>query len=234
MHRNSTAGVRLAVVTGPAFVVLVLVGNSLTESVVDPNASTLDRLAAQAVSTTVHVGLAAELLAFSCLAVFVAALHTLLGRSGAASTAANLATVAGTVMIAVKLGSGAAYLAALSEHERLSEEAATALLASNGAAFMLCWLPWGLFVGACAVALHGTGLVGRVSLVTGVAAGGLAVAATLSGVTTPDDANPMPFLLGLVWVLVVGARFVVRPPSAQVDARARSSVAHPEAARVRA
>jgi hypothetical protein len=213
---------RLAAATGPAFVVLVLAGNSLTESVPaplagrSPDQAALDGLAAKAGNATVQLGAVVEVLAFCCFLVFAAYLADLLRRRGGLRLAGIVAVIAAVLMVAVKLGSAAPYLAGLAHHDDLSDDTALALVASNGAAFVLCWLPFALFVWTAAVALRGAGLLGPVGYWAGVLLGVLGVAAMLAGMADVNAANPVPFLLGLLWVLAVGVRLAVAEPRTTV------------------
>jgi len=197
-----------AATTGPLFVVLVLAGNTMTESVSeseDPLAS----FAAQSSSVAAQWGIALDLLAFAAFAVFAGYLFDVLRRRDAFNMAGAVSVIAATIVLSVKLGAKAAYIAGLTEHGSLSAEGALALEASNNAAFVLHWLPFSLFVGAAAVALHGAGLVGRFGLVAGLVLGLLGVAAAVLGIFDPAGAIPIPFLLSLVWTLVVGVKLAV-------------------------
>lgn len=205
---------RLLAATGPAFVVLVLAGNSLTESATPATSGShagdaLATLEAHAGSGTVHAGLALELLAFLCLAVFSAHLVDLLRRRGALGTTGVLAAVAACWLLGVKVASGSPYLAGLALHDQLTPEVALGLVGSNGASFVLAWLPYGLFVLAAAHALYSAGLVGRVTWVAGSVIGAAGVVLALLGAPDPVGANPLAFLAGLLWLLAVGSRLAV-------------------------
>lgn len=211
---SATLPRRLVALTGPAFVALVLAGNSLTESATPATSGSdaddaLATLGAHAGSGTVHAGLALELLAFLCLAVFSAYLVDLLRRRGALGITGVLAAVAACWLLGVKVASGSPYLAGLAFHDQLTPEAALGLVGSNGASFVLAWLPFGVFVLASAHALHSAGLVGRVTWVVGTAVGAAGVGLALLGAPDPTEANPLGFLAGLLWLLVVGARLAV-------------------------
>lgn len=200
--------------TGPAFVVLVLTGNSLTEADAPEAGGTpaqvaLAGIVAKAGNRTVEAGTVMELAGFVCLAVFAAYLHELLRRRGAASAAGSLAMLGVVLLLAVKLGSTAPYLAALNHHESLSAAAALALVETNGAAFVVGWMPWGIFVAAGAVALRRAGLLGRLGVAAGVVVGTLGVVAMVLGSFDTGSANPLPFLAGLVWTSAVGTRLAV-------------------------
>jgi hypothetical protein len=202
---------RAAALSGPSFVVLVLAGNSLTETVATESGAgagqeALATFAAKDGDPVVAVGTAMELLGFVLLAVFAAYLVDLLRRRVALRAAGVMALVSVGWMLAVKLGSAAAYVAGLARHEELTPEVALALVEINNAAFVLGWLPWALFVGAAALSLRQARALGRVGLGVGLVAATLGTAAAVVGVVAPDHANPLPFLLGLVWVLVVGVR----------------------------
>ena len=214
---------RLTAATGPAFVVLVLAGNSLTESATPEGSGSasdeaLAGLEAHATSGAVHAGLALELLAFVSLAVFTAHLVDLLRRRDVLGSSGVLAALAACWLLGVKVASGAPYLAGLAHHEQLTPEAALGLVGSNGASFVLAWLPFGLFVLATAHALHAAGLVGRFAWVAGSVIGTACVGLALWGAPAPDEANPLGFLAGLLWLLVVGSWLCVSPGRRRIPA----------------
>lgn len=194
---------RLAALTGAAFVVAVLTGNSLTESV--SGEGVLGDLGALAASTAARSGLVLELVAFVLLLCFVGSL----AGSARRSAAAGVMAVAGTTMVAVKLGSAAAVLAALHTRDELDEVTATALVEENGAAFVLFWIPFGLFVAAAARVLGEAGHVGRVLGHAGLVLGSLGTVAGVLGAVWPSYAVPIPFLLSLIWVIAVSVRLAV-------------------------
>jgi predicted metal-binding membrane protein len=204
-----------AAATGPAFVVLVLAGNSLTESLV--KGDTLADLAAQAGSTAARAGVMMELLAFVAFALFAGYLVDALRRRDAFTTAGAVAVVGIVMMLSVKLGSAAPYLVALSEHASITAEDAALLLQTNGAAFVLVWLPFSLFVGAAATALRAAALIGRPAHLVGLGLAGLGMVAALAGAPDPEAALPVPFLLSLLWTLAIGSKLALgewrRPPA---------------------
>ena len=214
---------RLTAATGPAFVVLVLAGNSLTESATPEGSGSsaedaLASLEAHAVSSAVHAGLALELLAFVSLAVFTAHLVDLLRRRHALGTSGVLAAVAACWLLGVKVASGAPYLAGLAHHDQLTPESAVGLVGSNGASFVLAWLPFGLFVLATAHALYAAGLVGRIAWVAGSVIGPACVGLALWGAPDSAEANPLGFLAGLLWLSAVGCRLCLSPGRRRVEA----------------
>jgi hypothetical protein len=212
-RRGFTAG-RVAPLSAPAFVVLVLAGNSLTETVAtapgDAAEAALATFAAKAEDPLVALGIVMELTGFVLLAVFTAWLVDALRRRAAFGVAGALAVIGAVLMLAVKLGSAAPYLTGVLRHASLSPESALLLSELNGAGFVIGWLPWALFVAAAAVALRRAGLLGRLGHVAGLGTGTLGVVAALAGVVVPQNANPLPFLAGLLWLAAVGVRVTLR------------------------
>jgi hypothetical protein len=207
---EESALVRAGAACGALFVALALAGNSMTGSVLDPEAEPGGRQAvldftALGSSTAARLGVGAELLGMLAFGMFAAAVCGLL-RGRLAGVAA---AVLGTLMVAVKLGSGAPYLAGIANVDLLTPDAALALMTTNDAAFVLGWLPMGAFVVVTAFGLRSAARVGRPTAVSGVALGALAVLAGLVGAGDVGTANPVPFLLCLLWTAVVSVRLAV-------------------------
>ena len=199
---------RLGAAAGAAFVACILVGNSMTESVVGSDASatgTAADLAAQATSGVVRAGLALELVGLLLLGVFAATTAVLGWRRSGAATLPVLVAGAGLLVAAVKLSSAAPYLAALAA-DGMADEVRHALVQTNDAAFVLTWLPFAVMVGSMAVLLLRAGLVGRVLAVVGLVLAGLGGVAALVGFSSPATALPVPFLLSLLWTVAVSVR----------------------------
>lgn len=195
-----------AATTGPFFVACALVGNSLTESVAGE--TELATLGLKAASLQVRTGLALELLGLVLLLVCVGWLGSIVLRAGGATLSATTMLVAGAAAISVKLSSGSDVLAGLLAHDELDEAAAVALVASNGVAFELFWVVYGVFVASAGTALAAAGLVGRAWRAVAVALGLLTTACGVAGAVEPALAVPIPFLLSLVWLLGVAARLL--------------------------
>lgn len=213
----TTIGWRPGALAGLGFVVAVLAGNSLTESAAGNGA--LADLTALSSSTAARLGLGLELLAFVLLLGFAAEV----AARSARGAAVHLSVLAAAVMVAVKLGSGAAVLGAVHDPGPLDQASADLLVDANGAAFVLSWLGFGGFVAAGAVALAAGGAVGRVLRGLGLGLGVLTVAAGIVGSVVPAAAVPIPFLLALLWTGVVSARL-------SVPARRRADSVAPPAA----
>jgi hypothetical protein len=81
----------------------------------------------------------------------------------------------------------------------------------NGAAFLVSWLPFALFVGCAALALQGIGHIGRPTTYIGLAAGVAGVGLGVWGLVDPVAASPLAFLVGMLWLMTVSIRLTVRP-----------------------
>lgn len=174
---------------GTAYVVASLVGNSLTESV--PN------LADKAGSPAFAAGVALEVTGFAAILVFAAWASTRLdGIWG------TLALASGITMLAVKLSSGAPFLATV--HDGLDPELAESLQAMNDWSFILHWLPFGLMVIAVARGAKQAGLLRTPGSIIGTVLGTITAVQTLIVVANPAALIPIPFLLCLIWLAVTG------------------------------
>lgn len=196
-----------AAATGPFFVASALAGNSLTESAAGD--TELATLGLKAASLQVRAGLALELLGLVLLLVCVAWLGSVVLQAGGATLPATTMLVAGAVAVSVKLSSGSDALAGLLAHDELDEAAAVALAASNGVAFELFWVVYGVFVASAGTALAAAGLVGRAWRATAVLLGLITTACGVAGAVEPALAVPIPFLLSLVWLGGVAVRLLV-------------------------
>lgn len=162
--------------SGVAFVVLMLVGNTLAEEGGNP-----------------VLGVSLELLGLAALACFVAYIATL----GAHRVwARNLALVAGITTLAVKLASAAPYLAV--ERGVLGQEVAAGLIAINDAAFVVSWFPHGLLVIGLAIAALQAARLPRAVSWLGVVIGVGCMAAVAIPTAEPFV---IPFLLSLLWII---------------------------------
>lgn len=205
---------RLPAACGAAFVVLTLAGNSLTESAIDPAdeltaEGAVADLAAYGGSRAAHLGIALEVIGLVALAVFgVASAVRLSGRT---PLVGRLVGVGAGLVVAVKLASGAPLLAGIAHHELVSDDLALGLVAMNDAAFVLCWVPVAVLVGALAAGLRSLEIVGRPTAVVGGLLAALCGAAALLGLADVGSAMPVPFLLSLLWIAVVSARLAIGP-----------------------
>ena len=208
---------RVGAATGAAFVAAIFIGNGLatagqSQSSHPSGQDVLSDAARAASSTTATIGFLLEIAGFVLFMIFVGYLWEVLRRdTGGRDTAAGTSLVAAITMLAIKLGSAAPIIALSVDRDHLTPELAQVLNDINGSAFIVSWLPFAVFVGSLAVALHVSGLVGRptayIGLVVGVAGVGFAVL----GFKEPLSANPLAFLAGMLWLVVVAVRLAVRP-----------------------
>ncbi len=208
---------RCGALTGAAYVVLVTVGNTMSTDVGPgphpdhpAGQQDIDYLHRLAGSTFGQVGVTFELLSFAALMLFVGYLCTRVRAGGWLATAA---LAGGVVSIAVKLGSAAPMFAAYVLRDEISPETARVLSNMNGAAFVVDWLPTGLFVACAAGAALATHTLGRILGWGGVVAGtGAVIVTAVTGVHVLD-ANALPFLVCLLWILVASVRLGVQRTS---------------------
>ena len=218
---------RVAAATGALYVILIIIGNTLAtsgdSSATHPTGVRVLRDAERhAQSGQATAGFVLEVLGFALLIAFLGYLAAMFARARFADdwspTLAATAVVSGITMVAIKLGSAAPVVALTMDRHDLDPTLARVLNDINGAAFVLTWLPTAIFVGTTAVALRQAGLVGRPIAWTGALLGLVGVPLAVVGLHDPASANPMAFLLGLLWVMVVSGRLATRR-GPQVDER---------------
>ena len=216
---STTVRDRLGAVAGAAFVVLILVGNQMAtagsgQSAHPTGDQVLRDAAHQVSSASVTAGVALEVLGFAAFLVFLGYLADVLRRTAGGrrgSIAAGTGIVSGAVMVAVKLGSAAPIMALWVDHGDISPQLALVLNDLGAVAFVISWLPSAIFVAAAAAALHRAGLVGRPTAYCGFVLGAAGLVLTIIGIHDPLSANPLAFLLGLLWLLAVSVRLAIRP-----------------------
>jgi hypothetical protein len=213
---------RCGAFTGVAYVLLILVGNQLsTDAFPGPSDAhpsgqqDLDYLHWLAGSSSAQIGLTMELAGFAAFMLFIGYLCS---RIRAAGWLATSALAGGVIAVAVKLASGAPILASYILRDDLTPDTARALSDIGGAAFVLDWLPTGLFVACAAAAALAAGVVGRVLGWGGVAVGTVAVVGTAATGVHILGANALPFMLCLLWILAVSVRLGIRRTEPAVEA----------------
>jgi hypothetical protein len=210
---------RIGAALGAAYIVLVFVGNSMSTSGTDQSSHpsgehVLRDVIRTHASTSATVGFVLEVLGFVAFIGFLGYLADLTRRYGDSwRMPSATAVIAGTVMLAIKLGSAAPVVALELDRHSLTPQLAQLLNDMNGAAFVVGWLPFAVFVLATAVALREIAAVGRPTYWIGVFLGVAGVALTLIGLRDITNANPMGFLLGALWLVVVSIRLAVKPGS---------------------
>jgi hypothetical protein len=167
----------LPAATGVAFAVLVVVGNAIyTEG----GGTTL--------------GYSVELLGYVALAVFVSWIA--LSFDAVHRGATMLAVVGGATMIAVKLGGWTAARSSL--EESLAPEVAAGLAQVDEVAFVLGWLPYGLFVIGLSLAAGRAGRLPRPMAWVGVATG---LGCVLAVPVSSTEPFVLPWLFSLLWLI---------------------------------
>ena len=227
---------RIGAAAGAAFVALIFAGNALditgTSQAAHPTgAQVLKDAAHQATSATSTVGFAMEFAGFAAFIVFVGYLIVTLRRRAANSILGGTAIVAAVTMLAIKLGSAAPAGALLLDYKHMSADVAQVLNDMNGVAFVLSWMPFAILIGAMAAALRSAGLVGKPTAYIGIFLGVAGLLLAVVSLNDPVNGNPMAFLLGQLWLLVVSVRLAVKPgtdsdaPSTSYAVQAQDRVA---------
>lgn len=205
---------RTGAISGAVCVVSVMVGNGLALAG-HSGATGGPDLRADLVrppSAVNAAGLALELVGWAALVMFLGYLYGVLRRAeGDGGWLAPVAFGAGLVMVTIKLGSVGPLVAAWHRRDDgLSISAAETLSDLGDALFVVSGWATGLLVATAA----GSALASRVlphwlcwfGLVSGVAT---LVAGTV-GILYPSDYIPLPFLAGLLWVLVTSVVLTLR------------------------
>jgi hypothetical protein len=143
---------RCGALTGAAYVLLVGIGEELSTSPGPQVAHPTGQQDIAGLHWLTHspwgqVGVTLELLGFAAALLFIGFLAARL-REGGWLAAAALA--GGVAWVAVKLASAAPMLAAYLLRDEMSPETARTLFDINGAAFVLGWLPAGVFIAGAA------------------------------------------------------------------------------------
>jgi hypothetical protein len=214
---------RFGALTGAAYVVLVIIGNTLSSNSPGPHPdhpTGLQDIADArwiAGSTSAQVGITLELLSFAAWMLFIGYLFTRLHSAG---WLAGGALVGGVVSVAVKLASAAPMIVGFTLRDDISPDSARVLTELNGAAFVVDWLPVGLFVACAAAAALRIGALGRVLGWAGVASGSVAVVTTAVLGLTAESGNALPFMLCLLWMLLVSFRLATQRAPRSTEAPA--------------
>jgi hypothetical protein len=200
---------RFGALSGAAGIVLVVVGSDVLGTPPGPQVAhptgeqDLANLHWLAGHASAQVGVSLELLGFALMLVFVGYICTRVRNGGWLATAA---LAGGVVEVAVKLGSGAPMFAAYMLRDELSPQAARVLIDMNSAAFVTTWLPMGVFVASAAGAGMLSGELGRILGWGGVVVGSTTVLVMAATGVHMLAAIFVPFLLCLLWILLVSVR----------------------------
>lgn len=218
---------RLGALAGVAWVVLILVGNGMTESGAPlegtPAAS---KAYFQLQQTGSHrLAVALELLGFCLMIVFLARLYVLLrdaeGRGGWLSA---VALTGGLTTVAIKLASASSMVIGLSV-EDLQAEQAQLLLRLGDASFLVSAMTSGVLILGAAGSALSSGVLPRWLAVLGLPIGALAVFGSLAPSSLDGGPGVPGFLLGLLWLGVVSVIFAVRGDASSLpEASGREAV----------
>jgi hypothetical protein len=211
---------RLALASGAIYVVLIMIGNTLYEmgkTGADDGPGALADL--QRTTTAVQtIGLTMEVLGFTALLVFLGALYRTLRHAERSDGWLPVTALgAGLVTVAVKVSSIGPDMAANLRADELTPDLARTLSDLAGADFVISGYTSGIFVAAAAAAALVTRVLPRWLAISGVVVGVLTIAAGTAGIADPAGYVPVPFLLGLLWVLVTSVVLAVRRPGAGDD-----------------
>lgn len=221
---------RLGALSGAAYVLFILVGNQVASGdQQDPHpsgAADLADFAAAAHPTAIRVlGESTEVLGMLVLPFFLGWLAHRLAERGS-EWLGTVAAIGGGVTLAVKFASFMPMGAGILNAKDLEPTTARVLADMDSAGFVVTFLTFGVFLAAAGLGILASGLLGRVAGWFGVVIGVLCVALTLLTQVDPTNTNPMPFMAGLLWLLVVSVRLGVWGPRAATDAIPATATAH--------
>lgn len=219
MHTFSVPD-RIGAACGSAYIVLILVGNQMSSDSGaggqnDPHPTGAADLAMFSGHPGVadRIGFSLEALGFVAFMFFLGWLVTTLrGRAGAWSWLSSVAGVAGTLALAVKLGSFLPMLAGVADAHDLTPGLARVLFDMNSAGFVLFTFPYAVFMVGAAGALLASGYVGKVLGISGIVVGAAGVLIALPTQFDPVDSIVLPWILGMLWTLVLGIRLAWKGP----------------------
>lgn len=158
-----------------------------------------------------HVGTAVELLGFVAFMFFAGYLYRVLRQAeGRTGWLAATVLLTAAVDLAVKLGSGAALVAAYAHPGQLTPELARVLVDLNDGAFVVTGLTMAAFVLATSASGYPGRALPRALVWVGFALGGLGLLTPILGVTDPGGYNPLPYLVSLLWIAALSVLRVVR------------------------
>jgi hypothetical protein len=176
----------LGAASGAAYVVLVVVGNGLYTG-----------------GANESVAFGVEMLGYVALASFTA--YVAAALRGSRPWAATLALFGGATMLAVKLSGWASVLAA--KQSEVAADTAAALIQVDEMAFVLGWLPHGLFV----IGLAAAGVIaGRLPRWLGWVGGVIGLTEILAVIAAAQEPVVIPYLLSLLWIIAASLLLAFR------------------------
>lgn len=209
---------RVGAACGAAYVLLTGVGNEMAGSGSDMHPTGAADLAdfGRVPTGLERLGFGMEVVGLLSFLFFLGWFVPFLrSRGGRAPWLASVVGFAGTASIAIKIGSAAPMLTGGLDHGDLTPGLARVLMDLNGSAFVVTFLTSGVFLLATGLAILDGRALGRVAGWSAVLFGATGVGLTVATGLDPVSTNPVPFLLGLLWILAVGVRLAVRAPRAR-------------------
>lgn len=174
--------------------------------------------AREGLPTIAYFAYTLELLGFAALAVLFAWLVSFLfERMPVAAVATG---IAGSAMLAVKVGSAVPMMTVYSMPTTLDPTTAEALISMNNQSFVVSGFLMSLAFLTAGVGLLATEFPRWLAWWAAVA-GGLGVVAGVVGVVRPEAYVPIPFLLLLVWMIAVALTAVMRSDDAESAIRGK-------------
>lgn len=161
-----------------------------------------------------YIALPLELLGFAALAVFLSCLVVRLYV--VAPVAAATTAIAGSTMLAVKVGSAAPWMVVLDDADNMDAATAHTLIALNDMAFVVSGFLLSLAFTAAGIGLLKTDTP-RFLAWWPVVIGALGVVAGIVGVARPEAFMPIPFLLLVVWMIALSIATAMRPTGSKAN-----------------
>lgn len=199
---------RTLVISGLLGALGPLVGNGLYSGADDDSGEAIIKEFRDGLPTIGLVALPLELVGFCAMAVFISCLVVRL--YAVAPVAAVTTAVAGSTMLAVKVGSAASWMVVIRDADNLSPEMAHSMIALNDMAFVVSGMLLGLAFAAAGIGLLRTDTARFLAWWPAVM-GPLAAVAGIAGVASPDTYLPIPFVLLLVWMIALAIATATRP-----------------------
>lgn len=208
-RRPITALDRIGAFSGLAYVLFANIGSALigegSGSAESPGQRILDEQQRFAENPWTPAAFAAVILAQLSLMMFIGYLSA---RVRDAGWLAMTAIVGGAAAFIANLLSVSLVIAVYVLRNDMSPDLARALIDVDGAGHLVQLLPLGVFVLFVSAAALVTGQLGRVLSWAGIAVGATnIVTLAATGLPTNEDFFLWPFLLVLLWILVISLRF---------------------------
>lgn len=210
----STTLPRVGAASGAVCVVSVMVGNGLALAGQSGATEGPELLAdlTQSPSAVNAIGLSLELVGWVALVMFLGYLYRVLKQAeGPDGWLAPVAFGAGLMMVTIKLGSVGPLVAAwYRRDDGLTVSAAQMLSDMGDALFVVSGWATGLLVAAAAGSAVGSRVLPRWLCWFGLVSGVATLVAGTIGIIYPRDYNPLPFLTGLLWLLMTSVVLTIR------------------------